>query len=245
VDKPVSFHERLRHARLARNWTQADLAEKLDCATRTVNRWEIDQFPNSKYRQRLCELFEITAEDFGLLQKEQTTHPVEHTFSAPAISPAKTLLDEQFSISVAIQEAVRQLDGTSQVQGVREDWDEAPSFKQVYGRDQELAELQEWIDDEHYRVIVIFGMGGTGKTVLATKLAQQAKDGFEYVFWRSLQQAPPLKQILQQAVQFLSEQQRITLPKDVDDQIRLLMQYLRALRCLLVLDNVESLFQPG
>ncbi|KAB8319994.1 hypothetical protein SD81_009475 [Tolypothrix campylonemoides VB511288] len=35
-----------------------------------------------------------------------------------------------------------------------------------------------------------------GKTALATKLAQQIQDEFEYVIWRSLRHAPPLETLL-------------------------------------------------
>src|SRR5260370_5831338 len=71
------------------------------------------------------------------------------------------------------------------------------------------------------------------------------KDEFAYVYWRSLQNALPLESILKNCIQFLSNQQRIDLPEDVDGQITLLIQYLRDHRCLLVLDNMETVLQAG
>ncbi len=127
----------------------------------------------------------------------------------------------------------------------REDWGEAPRVGQLYGRQRELAELKQWIVDEHCQAMAVLGIGGIGKTALAAKLAEQIKDEFAYVYWRSLQNAPPLESILKNCIQFLSNQQRIDLPEDVDGQITLLIQYLRDHRCLLVLDNMETVLQAG
>ena len=46
------------------------------------------------------------------------------------------------------------------------------------------------------RLVAILGMGGIGKTALAVKLAEQVQDRFEYLFWRSLRNAPPVEDIL-------------------------------------------------
>ena len=125
------------------------------------------------------------------------------------------------------------------------DWGEAPHIGQFYGREQELAELEQWIVEDRCRMVAVLGMGGIGKTALLAKVTEQVKDEFEYIFWRSLQNAPPLEGILQKCIQFLSDQQRIDLTEDIDDQITLLMQYLRDHRCLFVLDNIETILQAG
>lgn len=36
----LPFHERLRYERELRGWSQADLAEKVRCDTKTIGRWE-------------------------------------------------------------------------------------------------------------------------------------------------------------------------------------------------------------
>src|SRR6266851_476832 len=81
------------------------------------------------------------------------------------------------------------------------------------------------------------GHGGVGKTVVAAKVAMQMKVAFEYIFWRSLQNAPPLELFLRQCISFVSDQQHLDLPEEIDDQISLLIQYMRDHHCLLVLDN--------
>ncbi|MCI0527794.1 MAG: NB-ARC domain-containing protein, partial [Nitrospira sp.] len=127
----------------------------------------------------------------------------------------------------------------------REDWEEAPDVRIFYGREKELVILVQWIITDRCRLVALLGMGGIGKTALAVKLAEQIKDHFNYVIWRSLRNAPPIEDILGQCIRFLSNQQRTNLPEEVNSQISLLMEYLRKHRCLLVLDNVEAILQGG
>lgn len=126
---------------------------------------------------------------------------------------------------------------------LREDWGEAPDTRNFYGRTQVLDTLEQWAVDDCCRLIAIVGMGGIGKTQLVTKLAERIKTKFNCVFWRSLKDAPPLKKILQECIQFISDQQQIVLSKDMNEQISLLIECLRTKRCLVVLDNVETIFQ--
>jgi transcriptional regulator with XRE-family HTH domain len=78
----------------------------------------------------------------------------------------------------------------------RHDWGEATDVTVFYGRTEELSRLHQWVLDEHCRLVLLLGLGGIGKTSLATKLAEQVRDRFECIFWRSLYNAPPLKDIL-------------------------------------------------
>ncbi|KAB8333912.1 NACHT domain-containing protein [Scytonema tolypothrichoides VB-61278] len=127
----------------------------------------------------------------------------------------------------------------------RQDWGEAVDVSVFYGRTEELAKLEEWILQHGCRLVALLGMGGIGKTSLSIKLAQTIQDKFEYVIWRSLRNAPPIQEILADFIKFLSNQQATDLPEEVGARISLLIEYLRASRCLLVLDNAESILQGG
>ncbi len=127
----------------------------------------------------------------------------------------------------------------------RFDWGEAPHMDQLYGRDQELATLKHWMMDDSCRLVAILGMGGIGKTSLAAALVDQVYEHYDVVFWRSLYNAPPFKRMLQECIQFISDQQQVVLPEEEDRQISLLIESFRTCRCLLVLDNVESILQGG
>ncbi len=126
----------------------------------------------------------------------------------------------------------------------REDWGDAPVESFFYGRKSELEQLEQWIEDERCHVIALLGIGGIGKTALCAKIAMRVQPSFSCIFWRSLQNAPPVGPILTQALHCISGQ-RTDLPESFDEQLLLFLHYLRASRCLLVLDNVESIMQEG
>jgi WD40 repeat protein len=130
-----------------------------------------------------------------------------------------------------------------------QDWGEAPSAENFYGRDAERNILEQWILSDNCRVVLLQGIGGIGKTTLAVKVTEQVQGEFEYIFWRSLQNALPLKNLLEECILFLSNQQETFFPTVTDaqiainKQISMLIKYLKAHRCLLVLDNFETVLQ--
>jgi hypothetical protein len=124
-------------------------------------------------------------------------------------------------------------------------WGEAIDVSQFYGRTTELETLSQWIVRDRTRVITLLGMGGVGKTALSVKLAQQLQDEFEYVIWRSLRHAPFFGDKLTDCIKILSHQQVVTLPANPHEQITCLIEYLRKSRCLLILDNFDTLLEQG
>jgi WD40 repeat protein len=127
----------------------------------------------------------------------------------------------------------------------RVDWGEAVDVSIFYGRMVELETLERWIVSDRCRLIALLGMGGIGKTSLAAKLGEKVQQEFDYVVWRSLREAPPLKEILTSLIQFFSNQQETEadLPESLGGRITKLLEYLRTQRCLVILDNAESILQ--
>ncbi len=127
----------------------------------------------------------------------------------------------------------------------RQDLEEAPHIASFYGREHELAELKHWIVNDNCQIVAVLGIGGIGKTTCAAILTEQIKHEFDYVFWRALQHSPLPEDILGDCIPFLSNQRQVDLPENLDSQIALLIDYLRDLRCLVVLDNFESVLLGG
>lgn len=126
----------------------------------------------------------------------------------------------------------------------RQDWGEALDTSFFYGRTVELATLEEWVDSDRCRLIALFGMGGMGKTALAVKLAEKVQGKFDYLVWRSLRNAPAVVEVLTDLVRFLSSQ-GVPEAETLDSTISRLVECLRRHRCLLVLDNFETILCGG
>ncbi|MEM9484526.1 MAG: BTAD domain-containing putative transcriptional regulator, partial [Cyanobacteria bacterium P01_F01_bin.116] len=119
------------------------------------------------------------------------------------------------------------------------DWGESPDISFFYGRSAESSQLRQWIEHDRCRLVSVLGMGGIGKTSLAAKVAHGLQTKFDFIIWRSLRNAPSLNTLLEDLVPYVSNQQEdiCSLPR--------LVHWLRQSRCLVVLDNGETLFKGG
>ena len=240
--KRLPFHQKLKHERELRGWSQKVLAEKLGCDTKTVNQWESNnkRLPQLYYRQKLVEVFgKKNTEELGLVEEDHNEGDESSALLSSKRANHISISDSQHS------RVAKEVDAEARNILCQTDWGEAPSVQIFYGREKELAEQERWIAGDRCRMVAVLGIGGIGKTALVKKSTEQMKDTFEYIFWRSLQNAPPLEHILRDCIQFFSDQQRTTLPQDIEDQISVLIEYLQEHRCLLILDNVESIMQEG
>ncbi|MEG5058187.1 NB-ARC domain-containing protein [Microcoleus sp. A2-C5] len=139
-----------------------------------------------------------------------------------------------------LQAVLRRYEHSSVPDHCIQDWGEAIDISSFYNRIQELETLETWISGNSTRAIGIFGIGGIGKTSLSVKLAQQIQSQFEFVIWRSLQQAPTLDVILSNILPILTNSSATT-----NNSISALMEQWRQKRCVLILDNLESILQGG
>lgn len=121
------------------------------------------------------------------------------------------------------------------------EWNEAPDVESFYGRNQELAQLEEWLTSEKCKLININGIAGIGKTGLALALVDRIQLKFDCLIWKSLQTSPSLISLLNSLLN--SFEQGVV--QNIKQGTAQLIQQLQKHHCLLVLDGLDAIFsQP-
>lgn len=125
----------------------------------------------------------------------------------------------------------------------RVSWEEAPDPEELFGRREEADYLGQALGNRVVQVVGIWGMGGIGKSALAAAVAREYARDFDFTIWRTLRNAPPLIQLLGALKLFISEQ-AITPDTTTERGLMLsLLELFKTHRCLLILDNFESILE--
>ena len=137
----------LAAARLARKWSQQEVADRIGTTNLNVSRWERGLTrPGPYFRQRLCNVFEASAEELGLINSPSQAAPAS---SHPVLSDGDTT---EFVFDPS-----------------------APLAAIVVGREKALANLKEQLCSGVRPTIGIYGIPGAGKTTLVNALVHDAE----------------------------------------------------------------------
>ncbi len=129
---------------------------------------------------------------------------------------------------------------------VSQDLSDAPEPNLFYNRTSELTTLNQWILENRTRLITIYGLSGIGKTALTLQLIPQIQHEFDYIIYRSLRNSPPLQTLQTNLIQFLCRGGAPVPAPSAEEGATTgglpLLEYLRSSRCLLILDDVQTIF---
>lgn len=236
--------------------TQSEVAQAIGVSERTIRYWEDGTtFPTGANLKQLIALYlrhgGFTAgrehhEAQGLWgQADESARRRKALFDTAWFEDLLAQHPQAFVHQVPAPSPTRQPATPTPARAHRSDWGDAPNAATFYGRDQQLAELEQWVVSDRCQVVALLGIGGIGKTTLAVKLAQTVAPQFERVIWRSLRNAPPLRELLADVLRLLAEEPLPDLSQSPERNLSLLLGCLREQRCLLIIDNVETVLEAG
>ncbi|MEG5142200.1 NB-ARC domain-containing protein, partial [Microcoleus sp. AT8-B6] len=149
---------------------------------------------------------------------------------SPEASQSEPQDQDKFNEKISNSEPIQQLDLS-----------DAPEISTFFDRTSELSTLENWILSRT-RLITILGLSGIGKTALTLQLIPQIQHEFDCIIWRSLRNAPPLQTLETDLIQFCRGGAPVPAPEERATTGGLPLQYLRSHRCLIILDDVQTIF---
>jgi transcriptional regulator with XRE-family HTH domain len=251
-EQDYTFGQLMLTLRTTIGLTQASLAKLLHISRRAVGEWEAGStYPKTDHLRAFIAL-SIQQQAFP------AGHEAEEAHTLWKAAHQKVLLNESWLLGLLAKSPspavtipnvhihTAEVVSTPPIeQEPLVDWSNAPDVSSFYGRERELTTLVDWIVQERCRVVNVLGLGGIGKSALATKVMHQVAPHFEVVLWHSLRDAPSFETLLDDCLQILAPSALCDASVSLGRRLGLLQEHMRGTRVLLVLDNLETLLEEG
>ncbi len=249
-ERDYTFGQAMLTLRTSIGLTQAGLAALLGISRRAVAEWEGgSNYPKEEHIQHfivVCvqqHVFAPEREEEEIRDLWKTAHQrvlLDEAWLAAVLSTHTTLV---FTSTTAVRAPSDQAPAMESAAFPRIDWVGSLDVSRFTGREVELAELSQWVVQEQCRLVAILGIGGIGKSALVSLLGKHLAPQFDAVLWRSLRDAPSCEELVADCLTFFSETPPAEFPPLLEQRINQLIGRLQERRCLLVLDNLESLLE--
>jgi predicted ATPase/DNA-binding XRE family transcriptional regulator len=153
----------LKQRRKALDLTQAELAQRLGCATVTLQKIELDQRrPSKQLAERLAEVLDVQpAERPAFLQ-----------------SARGGLVRERVIVATIGGEATRAVPCGRPASTIRPRHNLLAQSTSFIGREREINQVLTLLRREDVRLLTLTGAGGTGKTRISLRVAAEVLDAF-------------------------------------------------------------------
>jgi ATP/maltotriose-dependent transcriptional regulator MalT len=92
---------------------------------------------------------------------------------------------------------------------------DVPLPRRFFGRERELDEIREWLEDERSSMFAVTGIAGIGKTTLSAKAAKTMEEK-THIFWYRFHKWDSLRNVLYSMSRFLEEMGRPSFKKYMD-----------------------------
>ena len=190
AERDYTFGQMMLTLRTNIGLTQAGLGERLGVSRRAVAEWEAGlSYPKA---ERLKEFITLCVRT-SAFHAGRDEEDIRALWKA---AHRKVLLDERWLHDLLASPRPIPLFPQAETQDhptdlepasiPRVDWMGALDTSHFAGREVEVAELTQWILEERCRLVTLVGMGGIGKSMLASFLGLRLAPHFEAMLWRSV-----------------------------------------------------------
>jgi uncharacterized protein YerC len=112
----------------------------------------------------------------------------------------------------------------------------APQISKFYNRESELKNLENWLINEHHKLISVLGLKGIGKTTLVKRFVDLNRDKFEVIIWQSLDFPDFLDLFIDNLLNL------VEIENKNNNNVRQLFELLKQKKCLIIFDDVQNIF---